>query len=133
MHVWKITKIKTVVCCSSLSSLNSYTRSYIKFLLLKSTNGNVRNVIYKFKGDLPQPVLSIPLYFTFPKIRTQYIAKIRTWIKLFFNKKNLPCIIITNTKPSTKKKLLNFLWCLIIQLYYTIIQLLAIIFASVNK
>ena len=129
MHVWKITKIKTVVCCSSLSSLNSNIRSYIKFLLLKSTNGNVRNVIYKFKGDLPQPVLSIPLYFTFPKIRTQYIAKIR----LFFNKKNLPCIIITNTKPSTKKKLLNFLWCLIIQLYYTIIQLLAIIFASVNK
>ena len=133
MHVWKITKIKTVVCCSSLSSLNSNIRSYIKFLLLKSTNGNVRNVIYKFKGDLPQPVLSIPLYFTFPKIRPQYIAKIRTWIKLFFNKKNLPCIIITNTKPSTKKKLLNFLWCLIIQLYYTIIQLLAIIFASVNK
>ena len=129
MPVWKITKFKTVVCCSSLSSLNSNTWSYIKFLLLKSTNGNVRNVIYKFKGDLPQPVLSIPLYFTFPKIRTQYIAKIR----LFFNKKNLPCIIITNTKPSTKKKLLNFLWCLIIQLYYTIIQLLAIIFASVNK
>ena len=41
---------------SLLSPLSSDKQSYTKFLQLKSTNKNARNVIYKFKSYFSQPV-----------------------------------------------------------------------------
>ena len=41
---------------SLLSPFNSDARSYTKFLQLKSTNKNARNIIYKVKSYFPQPV-----------------------------------------------------------------------------
>ena len=52
---------------SLLSPLSSDTQFYTKFLKLKSTNKNARNVIYKIKSYFPEPVqgarLTNLLYF----------------------------------------------------------------------
>ena len=60
MQVWIITKIKTLLLAIFdflfLSPLSSGTQSCTKFLKLKSTNANTRNVIYKIKSNFPQPV-----------------------------------------------------------------------------
>ena len=47
-------KTKALFRHSSLSSLNSNTQSYAKFLQLKWTSGDVRNVSYKIKGYFSQ-------------------------------------------------------------------------------
>ena len=71
---------------SLLCPLRWDTQSYTKFLQLKSTNKNARNVIYKLKSisHSLRKALGIPLCCTFTKIRLLHITKIRTSINISF-------------------------------------------------